>query len=284
MLRTLLILGRVSNLPTVWTNVLAGWFFSGGAWSWELLWIEIAVSLLYVAGMTLNDAFDAGWDRQHAPERPIPSGAIAAGNVWMIGIGQMAAGVALLLLATNVAWIWAVALVGAILLYDAIHKKTTFSVLAMGACRGLVYLLAGSAVNSEKLGWWWAIGSMVYVVGITVVARSERKVAEGKVSLFSPVEALLFVPFLAVWLAMPPDLSTRFMALVSMVPLGAWVARALVRKRKTGAIGPMVGALIAGIVLMDASFLFLTNANGAALLAVLLLPVTVLFQRRIPAT
>ncbi len=284
MLRTLLILGRVSNLPTVWTNVLAGWFFSGGAWSWELLWIEIAVSLLYVAGMTLNDAFDAGWDRQHAPERPIPSGAISAGNVWMIGIGQMAAGVALLLLATNVAWIWAVALVGAILLYDAIHKKTTFSVLAMGACRGLVYLLAGSAVNSEKLGWWWAIGSMVYVVGITVVARSERKVAEGKASLFSPVEALLFVPFLAVWLAMPPDLSTRVMALVSMVPLGAWVARALVRKRKTGAIGPMVGALIAGIVLMDASFLFLTNANGAALLAVLLLPVTVLFQRRIPAT
>ena len=284
MLRTLLILGRVSNLPTVWTNVLAGWFFSGGEWSWELLWIEIAVSLLYIAGMTLNDAFDAGWDRQHAPERPIPSGAISAGRVWMIGIGQMVAGVVLLLSTTSVEWFWAVALMGAILLYDAIHKKTAFAVLAMGACRGLVYLLAGSAVNSEKLGRWWAIGSMIYVVGITVVARSERKVTEGKGSVFSPVEALLFVPFLAVWLAMPPDLFTKFIALVSMVPLGAWVARALVKKRKTGAIGPMVGALIAGMVLMDASFLFLTDATGAALLAILLLPVTRLFQRHIPAT
>ncbi len=29
-LRSLLILGRVSNLPTVWSNCLAGWLLSGG--------------------------------------------------------------------------------------------------------------------------------------------------------------------------------------------------------------------------------------------------------------
>ena len=30
LLRTLLILGRVSNLPTVWSNCLAGWLLDGG--------------------------------------------------------------------------------------------------------------------------------------------------------------------------------------------------------------------------------------------------------------
>ena len=29
-LRALLILGRVSNLPTVWSNCLAGWLLGGG--------------------------------------------------------------------------------------------------------------------------------------------------------------------------------------------------------------------------------------------------------------
>ena len=57
-LRTLLVLGRVSNLPTVWTNVAVGWFLSGGGWTAELGWLLAGMSFVYIAGMTLNDAFD----------------------------------------------------------------------------------------------------------------------------------------------------------------------------------------------------------------------------------
>ena len=77
MLRTVLVLGRTSNLPTVWTNVLAGWFLAGGSWDWQIAWLALAVSALYLGGMTLNDAFDVKWDREHAQERPVPSGAIS---------------------------------------------------------------------------------------------------------------------------------------------------------------------------------------------------------------
>src|SRR5881392_1903166 len=63
--RTLLVLGRVSNLPTVWSNCLAGWLLGGGG-RWALLaWACVGTSLLYVAGMFLNDAFDFNFDRQH---------------------------------------------------------------------------------------------------------------------------------------------------------------------------------------------------------------------------
>ena len=43
---TYLKIGRVSNLPTVWTNVLAGAFLSGHAADLPtLLWVMLAITL-----------------------------------------------------------------------------------------------------------------------------------------------------------------------------------------------------------------------------------------------
>src|SRR6056297_2070575 len=133
--RTILILGRISNLPTVWTNVLVGWFLCGGGWNAELGWITLGVSGLYLGGMTLNDAFDADWDREHAPDRPIPSGKISRGAVWGIGIVEMLVGVLLLLAQSTFHPLLLVLLVQAILLYNFLHKRWKGSVLIMGVCR-----------------------------------------------------------------------------------------------------------------------------------------------------
>src|ERR1043166_9840735 len=73
-LRTFLILGRVSNLPTVWSNCLAGWWLGGGGEVGNLPFLFIGATLLYLGGMFLNDACDAEFDRQHRRERPFPSG------------------------------------------------------------------------------------------------------------------------------------------------------------------------------------------------------------------
>ena len=74
-LRALLILGRVSNLPTVWSNCLAGWWLGGGGNYANLLLLLLGATLLYAGGMFLNDAFDAEFDTQYRRARPIPSGA-----------------------------------------------------------------------------------------------------------------------------------------------------------------------------------------------------------------
>ena len=77
--RTYLRLGRVSNLPTVWTNVLAGIVLAGGPLEpGTLAALVVALSLFYVGGMYLNDAFDRTIDARERPERPIPSGLISA--------------------------------------------------------------------------------------------------------------------------------------------------------------------------------------------------------------
>ena len=61
--RTLLLLGRVSNLPTVWSNCLAGWLLGGGGEWWRLGLLSCGATSMYVGGMFLNDAFDAAFDK-----------------------------------------------------------------------------------------------------------------------------------------------------------------------------------------------------------------------------
>src|SRR3954466_15018571 len=94
---TLLKLGRVSNLPTVWTNTLAGALVAGGTWQDAHLTIVIvAMSLFYEGGMFLNDYFDREIDARQRPERPIPSFLIAPRTVASIGFALLTAGLALL--------------------------------------------------------------------------------------------------------------------------------------------------------------------------------------------
>ena len=66
--RTLLVLGRASNLPTVWSNCIAGWWLGGAGGSMTLFQLCLGGTLLYLGGMYLNDAMDAAFDRQHYGE------------------------------------------------------------------------------------------------------------------------------------------------------------------------------------------------------------------------
>ena len=61
--RALLDLGRVSNLPSVVTNVLAAWVLTGAGFGYDVVVVAIGAILLYLAGTTLNDAVDAKFDR-----------------------------------------------------------------------------------------------------------------------------------------------------------------------------------------------------------------------------
>ena len=106
-------LARVSNLPTVWTNVLVAWTINATAsrtlkiipeisdldfFSWSVFaFLFLGSSLVYAGGCTLNDAFDKKFDQKHNPTRPIPSGSISSKQVWILGIAELIIGTALLL-------------------------------------------------------------------------------------------------------------------------------------------------------------------------------------------
>jgi len=100
--RTWLLLARVSNLPTVWTNVLAGIVVAGAPLAWFLP-AAAAASLFYTGGMCLNDAFDADIDTVERPDRPIPAGDVSRAGVFAGGAALMLMGEGLLALAPHAA-------------------------------------------------------------------------------------------------------------------------------------------------------------------------------------
>ena len=175
-LSTLLRLGRISNLPTVWTNVLAGSVIAGGGQNPdEIALIMTAMTALYVGGMYLNDFFDREIDARDRPGRPIHAGEIRAGTVSSIGFGLLATGMALMIPFGLAATIWGALLAAVIVLYDVWHKGNVLSPVVMGTCRALVYVgtgaaLAGSTSTATMIG---AIALASHVAGITYAAKQE---------------------------------------------------------------------------------------------------------------
>src|ERR1041385_725387 len=173
--RTLLILGRVSNLPTVWSNCLAGWLLGGGGSIWKFFLLALGGTSLYVGGMFLNDAFDVEFDREYRKERPIPSGQITLDEVWRWGFGWLGVGTVILVLLGKATGALTAVLLLCIVLYDAVHKHVGLSPLLMSACRFFLYLVASSSALQGVTGLavWSALALAAYIVGLSFLARQE---------------------------------------------------------------------------------------------------------------
>jgi UbiA prenyltransferase family len=281
-LRTLLVLGRVSNLPTVWSNCLAGWWLSGGGNFWKLPFLLLGTSALYTGGMFLNDAFDADFDQQRRASRPIPSGKISPEIVWRFGWAWLALGILCLLALGKIAFALAVVLVVCILIYNAVHKYVTASPWLMGLCRFWVYVIAGTAGASGLNGHsiWCGFALALYIVGLSYVAKRES--FRGKIPHW-PLIFLAAPIFLAMLMnaggAHKPAL---FLSLV----LSLWMARCVRTIFQAGEInvGRIVSGLLAGIVFVDWLAIAPECPPWLSTTVLILFGATVFLQRFIPAT
>jgi hypothetical protein len=281
-LRTLLVLGRVSNLPTVWSNCLAGWWLAGGENYKALPLLLAGASFLYIGGMFLNDAFDVGFDRQRRAERPIPSGQITAAAVWKFGFAWLALGILLLLWVGKVEGILGIILAVFILTYDATHKFITASPWLMGACRFWVYVIAGAAGADGLNGWPIACGVALalYIVGLSYVARRE--------SFRGPI------PFWPLLFLAAPVILAMFMncgkflppALVVSAVMAGWTTYCVwpVFFGSEANVGIIVSNLLAGIVFVDWLAVAPGGSRWLAVILLMLFGLTKLLQKFVPAT
>ncbi len=278
-------LGRVSNLPTVWTNALAGVALAGvSPWRWATLAVAAGLSLAYVGGMYLNDAFDHAADARDQPFRPIPSGAAEANTVFAAGFLLLLGGVALLLAASGGFGVapagvaaGGFALAACVVVYSWHHKDNPLGPLVMGGCRMLSYLAAGLAAAAVPGGALprAALVSLCYLVGLTCTAKREASGRHG--AAWQP--ALLLVPLAyGAWQA--GDDAAAWLSWAALAALTAAALR-LLRRRD---IGRAVGLMIAGIALLDAMFLACAGRPGAAALALGCFAATLVLQRWIRGT
>ena len=178
--RTALALGRVSNLPTVWTDVLAGVALAGvPPTAAVVVPVAAAMSMAYVGGMYLNDAFDRGWDATHRPERPIPAGQVGARTVFAAGFALLGLSLLILLFGPGEARAFApgLLLAGLIVLYNIWHKGNPIAPLLMGLCRVAVYVIAARAATAS-LAPTLPVGAaflLAYLIVLSAIARRETQ-------------------------------------------------------------------------------------------------------------
>lgn len=282
-------LGRISNLPTVWTNVLVGALLAGGSLADpRLTLLLLALSLFYVGGMFLNDAFDREFDARHRPERPIPSGQVSARQVFLIGFGLLAIGMAGVAGASRgadglPAWralASGAALAGAIVFYNAHHKGNPLSPLVMGLCRVFVVLTAAFSVAlvlpaAVVLA---AIALLCHLIGLTYIAKEEHLDRIGR---------LWPLGFLAVPLLYGMVLAVS--APIVWVPLALYAgvlafALYLLRRRARGDVPRAVVTLIAGMSVLDGVVLAGGGQILPAALAIVAFVLTLALQRWVPGT
>ncbi len=279
-LGTLLVLGRISNLPTVWSNCLAAWLLNGGG-SWlAFLLLSGGATLLYLGGMFLNDAFDATFDREFRRERPIPAGQIAAWDVWWSGGLLVFFGWLCLFLLSNTVGLLALLLVAAIIFYDAVHKRTEVAPFLMALCRFLLYVVAGAATfhNVSEPVLWHGLALAAYIVGLSFLARTES--GPGKPALW-PLLFLIAPLGANVWV----NPSRTVFSWLAAVVLVVWLFRCLrgCFSRSQVNVGRVVSGLLAGIVWVDCSAVAQLTP-GAALAFGGFFLLALLLQKKIPAT
>ncbi len=280
--RTLLVLGRVSNLPTVWSNCLAGWIIGGGGSVGNLLVLCAGASLIYVGGMYLNDAFDVMWDVDHKNDRPIPAGWIKERAVWLMGWAMLSMGVLLLGTIGSEPLILGGILAVFVLAYDAFHKKISWSPFLMAACRFFLVLTAASVGAGDGVtgfAIWCGFALAAYIVGLSYLAKAES--LPGLLQ-FWPLVFLLAPVGLAV---LVNNGSYREQGLVASAILSLWMLRSIrhVLWSPERNIGRAVSGLLAGICLVDlVAVVHVPPEMGLVFLGLFLMSIG--FQKFIPAT
>lgn len=183
---------RISNLPSIWTNVLCAAILATGRLTWRgYLLSALSLSCYYLAGMCLNDLCDAVNDAFHRPSRPLPSNRVSRRGAWVLTILLFAAGTLLLLCTPFRQGLYAALLLMVLIIwYDLAHKQNPFSVLLMASCRFLVFAVASLAMTGKMSLAVIVAGGIqfAYVVCISIVARYEN----GRTTTFSiPVIPLM---------------------------------------------------------------------------------------------
>jgi hypothetical protein len=273
-------LARISNSPTVVSNVLAGAALAGGLGEMQLVVVLIvAMICFYTAGMYLNDVMDYTIDLQERPERPLPTGTVSRQAAMAVTAALLIGGVALLALASQAAFLSGLALVGLIILYDAWHKTNPFSPLLMAGTRVLVYVTVFFAFSTDPTLELvpWSVVLLLYMVALTFIAKRETSLG---VMQYWPA-LILFLP--ALW-ALIDDFG--IVTIVMVVAFVTWVAYSIsfVYRTVGRSIGGAIARLIAGISLLDGLVLATVNAGAVLMIAIMAFALTLMLQRYVRGT
>lgn len=262
-----LALVRLPNLFTAPPDIVLGAALATGASGPVLLGplagLAITSMLLYAAGTTLNDYFDAPVDAHERPDRPIPAGDISRRTALASGVALLIGGIAVALAAVGpVGGAVAAVLALVVTLYDGVFKGGPVGFVFMGGARGLNVLL-GTTSSSSPLALPLSdlavpLVVLLYIASVTYMAADETEGGNRDavvVAIGGTVLAALAV--LGRLAGERPGGVDAALALVLVGAFLAWTGRALrdaYADPVSETVGPAVGACVLGLVVLDGAF------------------------------
>lgn len=261
----------------------------------------LASSCLYLSGMVFNDVFDQKQDAEERPGRPIPSGRVPARSAVILGSILMLTGVIsagfVSQISLQVAGLLSIAILG----YDSILKRTPLGPLAMGSCRFLNVMLGGSFQSNWSPAMLSlpllpaAIGVGIYIVGVTVFARTEAKVSSR--AQLALAQAIINAGFaVLVWLMVSmPNRSPVVVALAMLAVVAFTINRRAAEALKNPTPATVQGSIkvmLLSLIIIDSTLVYwylnipIGASYGAAhalATAALVIP-AMLLSRAIPMT
>jgi 4-hydroxybenzoate polyprenyltransferase len=249
--------------------------------------LPAASTLLYWAGMALNDFADRDLDRTERPERPIPSGRVRPGEALGLATGLSVAAVAV------AAWAGgrpaartAATLTGAVWAYDLVLKDGPAGPAAMATTRGLDVLLGAALSDPGSTDTRAVARSIVAValhtVGVTVLSRGEVHGSDP-----ARAAAAITATVLGASTAISTRQGRRPLALALAAVYTAAVARAQLaafRSPDPATVRAATGAGVRGLVPLQAALLAGQGARRTALGLLALGPVFRAASRRVSPT
>jgi len=303
MIRAYLQLLRVPNLFTAMADVTMGFLFThaalgpGDGWLFALL--LAASTLLYAAGVVLNDVFDFEVDARERPHRPLPSGRVSLAAARWLGWELLVVGVALAWLAAFLGddfrpGLVATILAGCIVLYNALLKRTLAGPPTMGACRMLNVLLGMSVAAGPWQDEHWLVAGAIgtYIVGVTWFARREAgrssrwHLGPATAVILSGIGLLFLVPGrsdrVVPILQQEPSRWSLLLAVLALL-IGFRCLRAVIEPAPYR-VQMAVKQCILWLVFLDAAACLVVRGTMGAVVVLLLLVPTVILGRWVEVT
>jgi len=278
-----LALARISNSPTVISNTLAGGALAGALWpDGKLGLIAIVMVLFYTAGMYLNDLLDYAVDCRERPERPLPAGIVSRSAAVAVALTLFGCGSLLLWSVGPRPFLSGLVLIALIIFYDRWHKSNPLSPLLMALCRLMVYSTAFLAFSVQSFSPLLIPGSLLvlYVIGLTYIAKTENKPSMTNVSIV----ATLFLP--TIYFTARQVQQVQWVTLPLILFFTLWVAYSVsfAFRSPKRQVGRTVGQLIAGISLLDALVLATAGSLLGMMFALVAFGLTLFLQHYVKGT
>ena len=284
---------RPPNLPTAAADIITGAAIVGVfAQGWvqfplDLILLIFASILLYAGGVVLNDVFDHKIDAKERPERPIPRGAVSLGSAAVLGGTLLLLGMLLSFSCNKEAGFVSIALISAILLYDALAKNHSFfGPLVMGSCRGL-NLLLGMSLFGLPVGayWYFILLPIIYIGAVTLISRGEVHGNNKRNIILSGFLYLLVASI--IFLIMLREENHLIMVIPFLMLFVFSIFRPLIKAYKVNTpenIKKAVKSGVLSLVLMDAALASASSTWWVGLLIILLLPLSLFLSKRFSVT